>query len=578
MEAGAMFPYNGFPTAIDPKVQKRKIIYVACEYCRKAKKRCDGQIPCSLCQKRGSECRYPARGKKAAQDASSAIHGPIHSSPSDPSRRASHSVATLAGVRPHLQQGQRRVVSELEYRPQQRLQPDVYSSSAGLRHYDLDKDSIKFTLFEAFRGRIDPGYGFCFSDEDVLRSDQTRAARFRSFALFAVSSRSSLSSHEVPLAYLNEAKHLGGELMDDYSADSLAGFLLMSIYFAGQDMAVAAHYCRVAATLRERMSHCPSNLEIIVHSLKCCLKSASNLEWMTLVANQSDVHVTKLEEANRLISERNMSARGWEETIQCIRLAFCCIRAALIVFKNVMLRTFGSTEYTVNSARFVNYFRETVLATRIAPMLNYCNTILDELSNGSEPNFSLVYPLRVVHAALGVLSCRLFSLPDQMMSLIIRGLSVIKMAESEIVYAPFYVVHSLSLFGHTAAANREKSLCAEAIKYLSMLSGTFKIAELHLGQIQLQLSQTAVVPHPATSTPHLIEGRGNHASQPSSDTSNFSVCYVFSILTLAGKFFTEPAVKGGIAERASCCVSIRIPRGSDACICHRIPRWSEYLK
>jgi len=45
-------------------VEKKKVVGLACESCRKMKVKCDGEMPCQRCQKHGLLCMYTSKKKR----------------------------------------------------------------------------------------------------------------------------------------------------------------------------------------------------------------------------------------------------------------------------------------------------------------------------------------------------------------------------------------------------------------------------------------------------------------------------------------------------------------------------------
>lgn len=54
-------------TVVPPRKKRETITKIACTYCRKQHRRCDGENPCNNCKKKGIECIYIARRKRKQQ-------------------------------------------------------------------------------------------------------------------------------------------------------------------------------------------------------------------------------------------------------------------------------------------------------------------------------------------------------------------------------------------------------------------------------------------------------------------------------------------------------------------------------
>ena len=173
------------------KRMKRNVT-VACNACRKARRRCDGSVPCKRCSSRNTECVYPATVEKRGRKPKKTLEVA--------NRRARNDrLLTVATSRATEQ------TLVLSYTREEYLN----------LFFRYQNPMLDLCHFHSFR-----------------RVPRNKAEQFQLIAALTVTTRM-CGHHEIVGRLLNECRRLAGELGTEPSLPTVTGFALISSYFFG---------------------------------------------------------------------------------------------------------------------------------------------------------------------------------------------------------------------------------------------------------------------------------------------------------------------------------------------------------
>lgn len=180
----------------------RKRQSCACDLCRKAKKKCDGNSPCSRCTSRKKICTYSpfARHSKKTKELSSK--------------------------------------AKTTFKTQQ--QAIQMSNNLACTHY-----------VDLYSSRLNPAINFIGVSRNSLGSPQTKSELLQYNAVLATSARY-LGEKNLYASFEKRARQLASELMEDFTYETVIGFYLFSFHLWGESDDKACHYRDITKSIFKR--------------------------------------------------------------------------------------------------------------------------------------------------------------------------------------------------------------------------------------------------------------------------------------------------------------------------------------
>ena len=224
-------------TSITKTIIKRQAI--ACDACRKSKKKCDGNTPCFRCKRNNKVCTFSPQKRKTPAGATMTIdtNQPV-------TRVFDEQVFAIEHFKP---------VSGIVGSNQNQLQ--LINEKVNAKESLMGNLSIQYKYLEMYFSQINPTFFIeteFFKNGDKMTSKKSKGIMLQHNSALAASARSNYDKQQMKI-YEKRAKILASELFDEITPDAAQGFSLLAFYYWGKNTDRAKHYRDICLSLCKRI-------------------------------------------------------------------------------------------------------------------------------------------------------------------------------------------------------------------------------------------------------------------------------------------------------------------------------------
>jgi hypothetical protein len=423
---------------------------VACENCRRAKRKCDGVIPsCSPCMLQGRPCVYPeprSKRKRADDDDAAPTPPPRHGADHRADSDAQRSIQDANKVLPALETTCR-------------------------------------MFLDVFHTKIDPSFGLCFSSSDSKPRSQA-AVVFRRLATLALAARCA-GYNEMSLGFLKKARQASAHVIDEFSFDSACGFALLAVNSASADVRAARHYAKIGASILANMDRGKSygNLGMMLRGLRCAFGAYPD------DPEEQDALAKELTAA-RDSFVGDVTLMPPHRVLLFVEVVICQARSQINVASAALMQAFGSLALTdASRAHFLSFRAK---APDILDAVGKAEAAF-AAAGGRIPVVTQFY-FSIVLYVQRALVYRFAAETARAVDAAQRGLGIfLTLPLNEYAYTPFYMVMAMAAFGKAFMEARLVDALAEVVNVLTSLKFFHPIAQPYLDEMQKFLSSAPPV-------------------------------------------------------------------------------------
>jgi len=181
----------------------------ACDRCRASKKKCDGKAPCTRCWKTEKECSYTAPTAGQVFPAGGVVQA-----------------VTSAAISP----------------PTTATVSHMNNAAISRRYFDMFNMTVKPMVL------MDAHY-----DYQSFVDLPSQAKQLQYYAIMASMNSNFAADHDQSADFLQRARHLSADLLDDFQLETAKGFHLMAFHYWGKDADRMSHYRDITLSVCRRI-------------------------------------------------------------------------------------------------------------------------------------------------------------------------------------------------------------------------------------------------------------------------------------------------------------------------------------